>query len=209
MTGAVEAGERGPAYDVFGPLWSVLDLGAVADSSTLTAFVTAHRGELDGLLAAVREIGDFSPETMRLFERQGGWGDGPGEVTPESLMLHSGCIEEYPPDVDDPLVLRRMLAMGADLQLTRLMEGLVGAAMVRGPGVARSTPLVVVVMRRAAALLSSDGERAVSVSDVFRMWRVAFLPGVLRPDSPAPEEARAGLRAYAHALEGVLLDGPG
>ncbi|MCW8379507.1 hypothetical protein [Streptomyces justiciae] len=200
----VGAEERGLAYDVFGPLWSVLDLAAVAGSSTLTTFVTAHRAELDGLLAVVQAIGDFSPETMRLFERQGGWGDGSGDVTAESLMLHSGCIEEYPPNVDDPLVLRRMLGMGADLQLARLMEGLVGVAVARGPGVERGTTLVVAAMRRAAALAVPR-----SVSDVFRMWRVAFLPGVLRPDSPTPETARTGVRAYAHALEGVLLDGPG
>ncbi|WP_329336014.1 hypothetical protein OG866_18390 [Streptomyces sp. NBC_00663] len=201
------ADERGLAYDVFGPLWSVLDLAAAAGSSTLTTFVTAHRGELDGLLAGVREIGDFSPGTMRLFERQGGWGDGSGEVTAESLMLHSGCIEEYPPGVDNPRVLGRMLGMGADLQLTRLMEGLVGAAIVRGPGVERGAPLVVAAVRSAAALLGPD--RRCSMTEVFRMWRVAFLPGVLRPDSPTPEGARAGVRAYAHALEGVLLDGPG
>ncbi|NUP20466.1 MAG: hypothetical protein HOZ81_31165 [Streptomyces sp.] len=97
------ADERGVAYDVFGPLWAVLDLAAVADSSSLTSFVTAHRGELDALLATVREIGDFSAETMEIAERQGGWrGDGPYEVTPESLMLHSGCIERYPPDLAAP-----------------------------------------------------------------------------------------------------------
>ncbi|MFI9826991.1 hypothetical protein ACIHIX_04840 [Streptomyces sp. NPDC051913] len=199
--------ERGLAYDVFGPLWAVLDLGAVARAEPLTTFVATHRAELDDLLEAVREIGDLSPEAMRLFERQGGWADGAGEVTAESLMLHSGCIEEYPPDVAVPLVLRRMLGMGADLQLTRLMDGLVGAAMVRGPGVERGAPLVVAAVRSAGALL--DPHRACSVSDVFRMWRVAFLPEVLRPDAPTPEAVRAGVRAYAHALEEVLLDGSG
>jgi len=204
----VRADERGLAYDVFGPLWAVLDLGSVAASEPLTSFVTAHRGELDGLLATVREIGAFAAGTMEIVERQGGWGgDSPYEVTTESLMLHSGCIEEYPPDVDNPLVLRRMLRMGADLQLTRLMDALVGAATVRGPGVERGGPLVVAAVRSASALL--DPHAGCPVSDVFRMWRVAFLPGLLRPDSPAPEEARASVRAYAHALEGVLLDGPG
>ncbi|NUP20467.1 MAG: hypothetical protein HOZ81_31170 [Streptomyces sp.] len=87
------------------------------------------------------------------------------------------------------------------------MDALAGAAIVRVPGVERGAPLVVAAVRSAIALL--DPHRGCSVSDVFRMWRVAFLPDVLRPDSPTPEVARAGVRAYAHALEGVLLDGPG
>ncbi|MFJ3665758.1 hypothetical protein ACIPSE_04820 [Streptomyces sp. NPDC090106] len=201
--------ERGLAYDVFGPLWSVLDLGAVAGAESPTAFVAAHRAELDDLLEAVREIGDFSPGTMRLFERQGGWNDrggGSAEVTPESLTLHSACVERYPPDLTDPAALRRILRTGGDLQLTRLMDGLVGAAVTRGTEADRGAALVSAAVRGAAALLGRDGGRA--VADVFRMWRVASLPDALRPDAPTPEAAREGFRAYAHALADAL-DGPG
>jgi hypothetical protein len=36
------------------------------------------------------------------------------------------------------------------------------------------------------------------------MWRVAHLPGILRPDSTAPEAGRNGFRAYDEALDTVL-----
>lgn len=210
VDGRSTVSEKGLAYDILGPLWAVIDLGAVAEAPEVRSvrdFVSAHRAELDALLEVVRELGDFSAKTMKMLERQGGWGsDEPRPVTAESLMLYSGCIEAYPPDTDDPLVLRRMVSMGCDLQLATLMDGLVGAAMMRAPEGGTGARLVVSAVRKAAALLGADPERA--VRDTFRVWRVAFLPGVLRPDSPVPGAAREALRAYAHALEGVL-DGPG
>ncbi|MDN3024794.1 hypothetical protein [Streptomyces sp. S.PB5] len=202
MTGTVTAAgvsEKGPAYDVFGPVWAVLDLGAAAGAESLTEFVAARREELDGLLGVVRRLGDFSPELMQIFERQGGWADGRHEVTAEFLMLHSGCIEEYPPNVDDPAVLRRMVSMGGDLQLTKLVDGLVGAGAARGVAAESGAPLVVAAVRAAAALLGVDGGPA--ARDAFRMWRVVYLPGVLVPDSPTPQAAKECLRAYARALE--------
>ncbi|MCX5361590.1 hypothetical protein OG864_23050 [Streptomyces sp. NBC_00124] len=190
-------------YDVLGPLWAVIDLGAVAEAPearSVRDFVSAHRAELDALLEVVRELGDFSAETMKMRERPGGWGsDESRSVTAESLMVYSGCIEAYPPDTDDPLVLRRMVGMGCDLQLAMLMDGLVGAAMMRVPESETGARLVVSVVRKAAAMLGAAPERA--ARDTFRVWRVAFLPGVLRPDSPTTEAARERLRTYAHALE--------
>ncbi|MFD5629510.1 hypothetical protein [Streptomyces sp. NPDC127072] len=197
--------ETGLGYDVFAPLWGILELGAVVASGSgpledvsLAGFVAGHRDELDRLLAVVRDIGDFSAETMAIFEQQGGWTDGRA-VTPEYLMMYSGCIEAYPPAVDDPLVLRRMVRMGSDLQLATLMHALVGAAVVRGPGLAAAPELVVGAVRAAGSLLSLDTDH--SASDVFRMWRVKFLPDILRPDAPAREGAKEGLRQFAHALE--------
>ncbi|MFD4524764.1 hypothetical protein ACFWP7_12745 [Streptomyces sp. NPDC058470] len=48
--------------------------------------------------------------------------------------------------------------------------------------------------------LADDAGRS-SVADTFKMWRVAFLPGILRPDSTAPEYGKRAFRAYAHTLE--------
>jgi hypothetical protein len=61
-----------------------------------------------------------------------------------------------------------------------------------------------------AVALAGDSGRS-GAADTFRAWRVAFLPGILRPDSSAPEYGRAGFRAYAHALEELLerVDGRG
>lgn len=201
--------ETGLGYDVFAPLWGILELGAVADSGeqslsnvSLADFVAARRDELDRLLEAVRDIGDFSAETMAIFERQGGWNDD-REVTAEYLMLYSGCVEGHPLNTEDPAVLRRMVHMGNDLQLVTLMHALVGAATVRGPGLEAAPGLVVTAVRMAGSLLGVDSERV--VSETFRMWRIKFLPDILRPDSPSREGAKDNLRKYAHALEGLII----
>lgn len=117
--------------------------------------VAAHRDEVDEVLEPVRRVGDFSDDTMSVFERQGGWNTG-REVTPEYLMVHSGCIENYPPDTDDPIVLRRMVRMGGDQQLTALMDALTATATVRGPGLKESPTLIVRAVRGAGALLGGD-----------------------------------------------------
>ncbi|MFD7784509.1 hypothetical protein ACFV4Q_15645 [Streptomyces nojiriensis] len=46
-----------------------------------------------------------------------------------------------------------------------------------------------------------------SLHEVFLMWRVAFLPGLLRPSSGSAESFKRRLRAYAHALEGIVAQG--
>lgn len=200
--------ETGLGYDVFAPLWGILELGAVTASAeqtlrdvSLADFVAAHRDELDRLLKVVRDIGDFSADTMAIFERQGGWNEN-REVTAEYLMMYSGCIEGYPPATDDPAVLRRMIHMGNDLQLATLMHSLVGAATVRGPGLEAASALVIAAVRMAGSLLGVDNERV--ASDVFRMWCVKFLPDILRPDSPSRTGAKAEFRNYAYALEDLI-----
>ncbi|MCM1970721.1 MULTISPECIES: hypothetical protein [Streptomyces] len=85
------------------------------------------------------------------------------------------------------------------------MDALVGTATVRGPGLGEAPTLIVDAVRGGGVLLGRDGEQA--VRDAFRMWRVAHLPGVLRPDSPTPPQGKEMLRAYAHALESLVLDG--
>ncbi|MGW7609648.1 hypothetical protein ACWGKW_20710 [Streptomyces sp. NPDC054766] len=168
---------------------------------SLADFVAAHRDEVDRLLALVRTIGDFSPGTMAIFESQGGWNEG-HEVTAEYLTMYSGCIENYPPEIGDPAVLRRMVRMGRDLQLVTFMDALVGTATVRGPGPDAAVPLVVDAVRTAGSLLGVRNDRA--VADTFRMWRVTSLPNILRPDSPLSAGAKAQFRTYAHGLEHAI-----
>ncbi|MFD5315737.1 hypothetical protein [Streptomyces sp. NPDC127098] len=197
------------ARDIFGPLWGIVELGAVAASDSgplrdvsLARFVAAHRDTLDGLLELVREIGDFQPGTMDIFE-ESGWEDRRDVATTTAyLMLWSGAIEAFPPDIDDPTVVRRMVATGSDLQLTEFMHALVGAARVRGPGLERAVGLIVEAVGRAGLLLGRTDRRV--PQDTFRMWRVAHLPRLLRPDSPATDAAKVALRGYAHALEDVV-----
>ncbi|WP_371669796.1 hypothetical protein OG985_20430 [Streptomyces sp. NBC_00289] len=206
--GYVPFSERGLGYDVFAPLWGILELGAVTVSGarslrdvSLAAFVATRRDEVDSLLTLVRVIGDFSAETMAVFERQGGWNDG-REVTAEYVTLYSGSIEGYPPDTDNPAVLRRMLRMAGDLQLATLLHALVSTATLRGPGLKTAPELIVAAMRMAGSLLGVDDERV--AWDAFRLWRVRFLPEILRPESPSREDAKVNLRRYAHALEDLL-----
>ncbi|MCT9006941.1 hypothetical protein [Streptomyces rhizosphaerihabitans] len=200
--------ETGLGYDVFAPLWGILELGAATESGakalrdvSLAGFVAAHRNEIDRLLALIRDVGDFSPETMAIFESQGGWNDC-REVTAEYLTMYSGYIESYPPRIDDPAVLRRMVRMGRDLQLVTFLDALVGTATVRGPGPGTAVPLVVDAVRTAGSLLGVRNDRV--VADTFRMWRVTSLPNILRPDSPLSAGAKAQFRTYAHGLEHAI-----
>lgn len=200
--------ETSIGYDVFSPLWGILELAAVASSGmeslrqvSLAQFVSDNREELDDLLEAVRRAGSFSDETMVIFEEQGGW-NAERQVTAEYLMMYSGCIESYPPDIDDPTVLWRMVQAGSDLQLATFMHALVSAAAVRGPGVEPAAALIASAVRKASSLLGIRDERA--SADVFRMWRVKFLPDILRPDAPVREGFRGAVRQYERALEGLV-----
>ncbi|WP_052849598.1 hypothetical protein [Streptomyces avicenniae] len=200
--------ETSLAHGVLGPLWAVVDLGsarAAARPLTVTspaAFADAHRDTLARVLELVARIGDFTPGTLAVFDEPGPQPDRDAAETGLYLLLYAGAIEAFPPDMADPAVVDRLLGMGGDLQLTAFLDALVGAAGTGGGDVAATTALIAEAVRAVAGLLGREGDAA--LRDTFRMWRVAHLPGVLRPDSPAPEEARVWTRAYAHALEDVL-----
>ncbi|MGV9893353.1 hypothetical protein [Streptomyces tendae] len=205
--------ETSIGYDVFAPLWGILELAAVTSSGmeslqhvSLAGFVADNRDELDELLEAVRRVGNFSDETLRIFEEQGGW-NVERQVTAEYLMMYSGCIERYPPDTGDPEVLRHMVQTGSDLQLTLFMHALVSAAAVRGPGVEPASALIASAVRNGSSLLGIRDARA--SADVFRMWRVKFLPDLLRPDAPVREGFKDTVREYERALEGLVDPGHG
>ncbi|PWI17318.1 hypothetical protein DI272_26540 [Streptomyces sp. Act143] len=52
----------------------------------------------------------------------------------------------------------------------------------------------------------ADATGGVVPAHVYRTWRVAHLPGILRPQSDAPEYGKAGFRAYDEELEALLAD---
>jgi len=203
------ASETTLGYEIFRPLWAIITLGAVASTRSkpmrevsLAEYVTSRRSGVDRLLGIIRDVGDFSAETMAIFEEQGGWhGDRAATIDELAMymVMYSGFIEEYPPNVDNPAVIRRMFDAGVDLQLATLINSLVGAAMVRGSGVESSSDLIVDAVRTAGLLIGID--EAGVASDAFRLWRVAFLPAVLRPDSVALESVRGNLREYVRTLE--------
>ncbi|MFC4609082.1 hypothetical protein ACFO9E_14845 [Streptomyces maoxianensis] len=194
--------------EIFGPLGGIVELDAVASSGaqqrlqdvSVGDFVERHRSELDRILTAVRDIGDFHAETMAIVEELGWHRE--HEITAPSLLLWSGCIEAYSPSLDEPSAVQRMVDMGADLQLTNLMHALVGTASSRARNAEPTSELIVEVMSIAGALVGIRHERA--VWDLFRMWRVAFLPHVLTPSSRSPEPTKANFRTYTQILAEIL-----
>ncbi|MER5470452.1 hypothetical protein [Streptomyces sp. NPDC002685] len=202
--------EQAYAREVFAALGGIVEIGsvvatgtwAVADGS-VGGLVRARQAEVGRLLAVVRTLGGFSDASMAIADELGYLRDYP--VTAPSLLLWSGCIEEISPrltELERPSAVRRMCHMGADLQLARFLQALVTAAIAGGTEVERGAVWVAEALAAAVALADDAGRS--STAATFRAWRVAFLPGILRPDSSAPDYGRAGFRAYAHALEDLL-----
>ncbi|MER6447190.1 hypothetical protein [Streptomyces venezuelae] len=210
IRGSEAVAERGPAIpvasetavvrEVFGPLGGLVECGASLESLSVGAFVARHRGVLDRTLDVVRRLGSFSAASMAVMDGLGYLRE--HEVPPVSLLLWSGCIEEYVPDLGGPEAVRRMARAGADLQLAHLLQALVGVAALRGGDDVDSRA------REIAEVIGAVGawggpHRGRSLHEVFLMWRVAFLPGLLMPSSNSPEPFKRRLRQYAHALEGL------
>jgi hypothetical protein len=119
------------------------------------------------------------------------------------LVLYGAGVVRHPVPFDDRTAVRRMLAMAVDCQLGDLMHALVIAGDERNAdNVPRTATRIVEAVTAAASLAGVTTEGVAEV--VFRVWRVAHLRTLLRPDSAATEEARVGLRRYAQAIEDVL-----
>ncbi|MFD7240784.1 hypothetical protein [Streptomyces massasporeus] len=144
------------------------------------------------------------------------------EVPAASLLLWSEGIAGVPEPVErleEAELVRRMCRIGADLQLTRLLQALVTACLAAGTEPGEGAAGIAEILRVAcgiadpgrAGLTSADQGRAgITPADVHRMWRVAHMPGILRPASDAPEWGKAGHRAYDAELERLLRgEGPG
>ncbi|MFH9587876.1 hypothetical protein ACH4LS_22390 [Streptomyces luteogriseus] len=98
--------------------------------------------------------------------------------------------------------MRRMCRIGADLQLTRLLQALVTAALAVGAEPGEGAAAVAEVLRVACGLRT--GPRRERPAEAHRIWRVAHLPAILHPASDAPEWGKAGYRAYDAELERLL-----
>ena len=123
-----------------------------------------------------------------------------------SLLLWSEGIAGLPDPVErleEPELVRRMCRIGADLQLTRLLQALVAAALAVGAEPGEGAAAVAEVLRVACGLVE-PGRAGIAPAEVHRMWRVADLPGILHPASDAPEWGKAGHRAYDAELERLL-----
>ncbi|MEU6760879.1 hypothetical protein ABZ916_00015 [Streptomyces sp. NPDC046853] len=197
------------ARSVFGPLGGIVEIGAVAATGTweladvsVGGFVAARRGGVARLLGVVREVGGFGELVMGIFDELGYAREHPVEAP--SLLLWSSGYEDVSSQFEQPAAVRRMCHVGAELQLTRFLDAMVEAAIVRGHEAARGAPLIAEALHIAVGLVGTALDGAHGVGTVLRMWRVAHLAGLLLPDSPARPEARTLYREYGHALDAVL-----
>ncbi|WP_189311170.1 hypothetical protein [Streptomyces brasiliensis] len=99
-------------------------------------------------------------------------------------------------------MVRRMCRMAADLHLVNVLQALITAAITVGTETRSGAAGIARILGIASDLADPGGASAPAL--VFRMWRVAHLPGILRPDSDAPEVGKAEFRAYDQALEELL-----
>ncbi|MEU0899770.1 hypothetical protein [Streptomyces massasporeus] len=134
------------------------------------------------------------------------------DVPAASLLLWSEGITgvpEPPERLEEPGLVWRMCRIGADLQLTRLLQALVTAALAAGTEPGEGAAGIAEILRVACGL-ADPGRAGITPADVHRMWRVGHLPGILRPASDAPGWGKAGYRAYDAELERLLWgEGPG
>jgi hypothetical protein len=198
------------AREIFAPLGGIVEMGAVRATGTWSLpdvsvgdFLTRRQNEVDRLLNGIRTVCGFSDVAMAINDELGWFRD--YEVSAPFLLLWAGAVEGVPErqeDLEEPSTVRRMCHMGADLQLTRFLHALISGALTAGTEARQGAEEVAEILGIAVDL--ADGTGRGTPTSVFRTWRVAFLPGILRPDSSAPERGRAGFRAYARALEELL-----
>jgi hypothetical protein len=202
------ASETSLAREIFGPLGGIVEVGAVADSDenvplnhvSVGNFANRNHSDLHRILQIAQTVGGFHASTMALIDELGWHAD--HEVTAPSLLLWSGGIEKYSPEIEAADAVQRMLGAGGDLQLVRFMHALVGAAVARKQPAAPTSELIVEAIQRAcpvAGIHEPGADRA-----IFRMWRVAHLPAVLMPSSGSSEAVRTGYRSFAHAIERIV-----
>ncbi|MBB3076396.1 hypothetical protein [Streptomyces violarus] len=195
--------ENALARSVFGPLGGVVETGAVNATGTwrlrdvsLGVFVAQRQSDLDRLLDGIRSVCRFSDAAMAIAGELGYLED--HEVSAASLLLWSDGIMGVPDPLDrieEPSLVRRMGQIGVDLQLTRLLQALVTAALAEGTEAGEGAAGIAEILRVAGGL-AEPAEGGPTPADIHRMWRVALLHGILRPASEVPDWGKAGYRAY-------------
>lgn len=195
------------AREVFGPLGGVVEIGAVNSTGTwdladvsVGGFLARKRDEMSCLMAGIRSVCRFGDAEMAMADEVGWFRD--YEVSAAHLLLWSGGLTGVPEPLekmDEPAQVRRMCRMGADIQLTDLLQALITGAVAAGTEPHQGAPRIADILGIASNLADPTGRSTPAL--VFRMWRVAHLSPILRADSDAPVSGRAGFRAYDEALE--------
>ncbi|MEU2422785.1 hypothetical protein ABZ619_17480 [Streptomyces sp. NPDC007851] len=179
--------------------WSFADV-------SVGTFLEGRRREWDRLFAAVCSLCAFGGDEARATAEEVGYFRDYDLSAPLLVLWSAGVTGIESLHDPAPSVVRRMCRMAADLQLTELLDTLVGVALDAGADAATGAPQVTEILTAACGLADPAGN--VTPSHVHRMWRVARLPSTLRPDSPTPDPVRAGFRSYDGTLEELLGGGP-
>jgi hypothetical protein len=176
-------------------------------------FLARRRDDFERLMDGIRSVCRFDDAAMGIADEMGWFGE--YEVDAAHLALYSGYLAatpEFLDRLDQPAAVRRMCRMAADLQLTEFLGALIGVAVQAeaetetdtGAGQGDAARIVDVLV---IACDLADPTGGTAPAQVFRMWRVAQLPGILDPRSHTPPYLKAGFRAYDEALETLLLGG--
>ncbi len=199
------------ARSVFASLGGVVEIGAVNFTGTwrladvsVGDFLERRGKELGRLMDGIQEVCRFGAPATAIAGELGYLRD--HEVTPEFLLLWSAGLTGVPEPLEElaePRVVQRMCRMGADLQLTQFLQALITAAICAEVEERAGAAHIAEILGIASDLVDASGRS--SPETAFRMWRVAHLPGILRPDSEAPESGRAAFRAYDYELERALV----
>ncbi|MFD6923566.1 hypothetical protein ACFV99_25605 [Streptomyces sp. NPDC059944] len=204
------------ARPLFAALGAVVEIGALNHTGTwrpadasVGDFLALRRDEVTRVVADIQAVGRFGDPVMAEAHELGYLRDHPVDV--RSLLLWSAGVtwaaqgpqpSEDLAYLEDPQVVRRMCRMGADLQLTHLLDALVAVGVGAGAEVAEGTDEIAEILRIVCELVDATGRN--TAEGVFRMWRVAQLPSLLSPNAAAPEWIKAGHRAYDEELERLL-----
>ncbi|MFC7546430.1 hypothetical protein [Plantactinospora sp. GCM10030261] len=205
--------ETSMAYDLYAPLWALVEVGAIAangcaapPSGAVVDHVRSRAEQIETLLDNVRSLGSFAPETIAIFNGQGGW-DNDAEFEPEAmaakLLLYSGYLAEHPLDWRDTESIRQLVAATTDRQLVSVLDALVGIAISGGMDADTAAGRVAEAFRAACVLVRR--EPSTELARAVRHWRAHHLPPVLRPDSPTQDETKAKLRHVLRRLEDIAL----
>ncbi|WP_442804662.1 hypothetical protein, partial [Streptomyces luteogriseus] len=194
------------ARAVFAALGGVVEIGAVRATGTwllpdvsVRAFLEPRQDDLRRLLEGVRVVGRFSGAVMAIADELGYFAD--HDVPAASLLLWSEEITgvpEPPERLEEPELVRRMCRIGADLQLTRLLQALVTAALAAGTEPGEGATGIAMILRVSCGLAdpgragntyadpgcggltsAEPGHTGLTPADVHRTWRVAHLPAIL------------------------------
>ncbi|MGI5367995.1 hypothetical protein [Streptomyces iakyrus] len=149
------------ARAVFAALGGIVEIGAVRSTGTwllpdvsVEAFLETRQGDLRCLVEGVRAVGRVSDEVMTIADELGYFRD--HEVHAASLLLWSEGIAGLPDPVErleEPALVRRMCRIGADLQLTRLLQALVTAALAAGTEPGEGAAGMAEILRLACGLV--------------------------------------------------------